>query len=276
MSIIKVNNITKTFPNGTTALKDMSFTIDEGERVIILGHNGSGKSTLFRSMTGFEALSGGAIHIFNKSINPKHKKELRNIRRRIGMVFQYFGLITNISVFQNVLFGALGQVKFSPQTYSLFASRALREKAMDSLERVGLAQYAKHRADELSGGQKQRVAIARMLMQDPEIILADEPIASLDPKAGREIMDLLVSIAEERNLTLVMILHQMEIAKTYGERIIALKHGEIVLDGGVSDITPEFEMDLFNRHKLIEREKTESKDYVSETHDNQKDKEVRV
>lgn len=278
MTIISVDNITKKYPNGTVAINGISFSVESGEQVIILGHNGSGKSTLFRSITGFETLTSGSIHIFGEEINPNKKRQLRNMRKRIGMVFQYFGLITNISVFQNVLFGALGKVKFAPQTYALFASNELREKAMDCLRRVGLEQYAKHRADELSGGQKQRIAIARMLMQDPEIILADEPIASLDPKAGREIMNLLISIAEERNLTLVMILHQMEMAKEFGKRIIALKHGEIVLDSDVSALTAGFEQSLFNTETESDLSKDDDDDSGDgrENLDKQKEKEVRV
>lgn len=245
MNVIEVNRITKVFNQHDVALKDVSFNIAVGERVVILGHNGSGKSTLFRTITGFEEPSEGFVTIRGQEINVKHKRSLRQIRKKVGMVFQYFGLIDNVSVFQNVLFGALGQVKFAPATYGLFASNPLRERAMEALDRVGLAHLAKRRADRLSGGQKQRVAIARMLMQEPEIILADEPIASLDPKAGREVMELLISIAEERNITLVMILHQLPIAKKYAERVIALKNGEVFKDDDISVINDNFETELF-------------------------------
>jgi len=135
-----------------------------------------------------------------------------------------------LSVFQNVLFGALGEVKTPFHTFATFASNELRNKAMECLCRVGLAHLARKRADQLSGGQKQRVAIARMLMQDPKIVLADEPIASLDPKAGREVMDLLFDIVREKKLTVVCILHQLEIAMQYSDRIIALKNGQVVID----------------------------------------------
>lgn len=245
MGIIEVNRLTKVFNQNDVALKNVSFNINKGERVVILGHNGSGKSTLFRTITGFETATQGTVTILEQNINSKQKRSLREVRKKVGMVFQNFGLIDNVSVFQNVLFGALGQVKFSPATYNLFASNELRVRAMDALNRVDLAHLAERRADRLSGGQKQRVAIARMLMQEPEIILADEPIASLDPTAGRGVMDLLTSIAEEKNITLVMILHQLPVAKKYADRVIALKNGEIFADDNVSIITDDFETELF-------------------------------
>jgi phosphonate transport system ATP-binding protein len=240
MSILEVDHLNKVYPNGTEALKDVSFRIDKGESVIILGHNGSGKSTLFRCVTGFEKPTKGSVTIFNQTLHPISKRDLRNVRKNIGMVFQNFGLIHNLSVFQNVLFGAMGKTSFAFQTFSSFASGEWRDKAMDSIERVGLGHVAKRRADQLSGGQKQRIAIARMLMQDPEFILADEPIASLDPKAGKEVMDLLWSIVEEKNLTVIAVLHQLEIAKEYGKRIIALKEGSKIIDADKDEVDEAF------------------------------------
>lgn len=264
MAEIKLDHVTKIYPNGTQALTDLSFSVDKGEQVVVIGHNGSGKSTLFRVLSGFEPISEGKVRLFNQEVNPKKRSELREIRRRVGMVFQHFGLIDNISVFQNVLFGALGQVNFAMQTYNLFASKELRAKAMDALKRVGLEDYAKRRADQLSGGQKQRVSIARMLMQEPEIILADEPIASLDPKAGEEIMELLVSIAKERNLTLLMILHQLEIAKKYGDRMIVLQKGSLERDSHVSDIDQEFKDHVFTEDDEAEIESQLDQEFVKE------------
>ncbi|SOC38622.1 phosphonate ABC transporter ATP-binding protein [Salinicoccus kekensis] len=245
MNAIEVNKIRKVYNQRDVALDGVSFTIKEGESVVILGHNGSGKSTLFRTLTGFEEPTEGSVTLLGREVDPGKRRHLRETRKKVGMVFQAFGLIDNVSVFQNVLFGALGQVKFAPATYSLFASDALRTRAMECLDRVGLAHLSERRADRLSGGQKQRIAIARMLMQDPEIILADEPIASLDPKAGREVMDLLAEIAAERNITLLMILHQIPIAKRYADRFIALKNGEVYADGEVSVIDEDFETALF-------------------------------
>ncbi len=250
MDIIKVENISKIYPNGTKALDNISFNVRKGEIVMLLGHNGSGKSTMFRCMTNFEQPTAGSMIINGENITGLSKRKLRPLRRKVGMVFQNFNLIHNLSVFQNVLFGALGTSKTTWHTLAPFASKQLREEAMNCLDRVGLAHLATRRADQLSGGQKQRVAIARMLMQDPEIILADEPIASLDPKAGKEVMDLLLEIVKERNLTVVCILHQLEIARTYGERIIALKQGKLVIDKPVEEVNPILLEKLYEEEKL--------------------------
>lgn len=245
MSILEVNDITKIFPDGTKALDGVNFSVKSGEAVIMLGHNGCGKSTLFKSIGGFIKPSSGNININGADITKLNYKQMRSIRKKVGMVFQNFNLIHNLSVFQNVLFGALGHTKFTFQTFGPIASNELRYKAMDCLERVGLSHLAKRRADQLSGGQKQRVAIARMLMQDPEIVLADEPIASLDPKAGREVMDLLWEVAHEKKLTVICVLHQIDFAKEYGKRIIALKKGRVSLDSDISDIDEQFFEELY-------------------------------
>lgn len=245
MVVLEIKNLKKRYPNGTEALKGISFSVDKGESVVILGHNGSGKSTLFRCITGFELPTTGDVRILDESTN-KSKRLLRPTRRRVGMVFQNFSLVNNLSVFQNVLFGGLGQTKFSIQAFGIFATDEMRGRAMQCIERVGLAHLAKRRADQLSGGQKQRIAIARMLMQDPEVILADEPIASLDPKAGREVMDLLWEIIEERGLTVITILHQLELAKEYGDRIIALKEGRIIVDSSIKELDDDFIASIYD------------------------------
>ena len=244
MSAIEVKNLQKTYEDGTKALQAVDFTVQKGEAVVILGHNGSGKSTLFRCLTGFENPTGGSIKIGGYPLSPGsgHKKEMRIPRKRVGMVFQHFNLVNNLTVFQNVLFGALGEGRPFFKTFSPFASQLLREKAMESLDRVGLSHLAGRRADQISGGQKQRVAIARMLMQDPEIVLADEPIASLDPKAGKEVMALLGEIVKEQKLTLLCVLHQVDIGLKYGDRLIGLKEGRKVLDDSVENLdTQELE-----------------------------------
>ncbi len=239
MATIEVHNLEKTYKDGTKALDGLSFEVGKGESVVILGHNGSGKSTLFRCLTGFEKPSAGSIAINGYSLaqSKGQQGKVRQMRKKVGMVFQHFNLVNNLSVFQNVLFGALGEVRPFFKTFSPFASRELRLKAMESLDRVGLSHLAGRRADQISGGQKQRVAIARMLMQDPEIVLADEPIASLDPKAGKEVMALLGEIVKEQNLTLLCVLHQVDIGLEYGDRIIGLKEGQKVLDRSVDTLS---------------------------------------
>lgn len=254
MISLEVTNVSKVFPDGTKALDNVSFSVLPGEAVVLLGHNGSGKSTIFRCITGFEKPSEGIITIGDTDITKYNKRKLRPIRKKVGMVFQHFHLIYNISVFQNVLFGALGHVNYSFQTFAPLASNDLRDKAMDCLDRVGLSHLAKRRADQLSGGQQQRVAIARMIMQDPEIVLADEPIASLDPKAGREVMDLLWEIVEEKNLTVICVLHQLAIAKEYGKRIIALKKGKVVVDDKIEHIDDQFLVDLYKYDEMSNSE----------------------
>nr|WP_246407287.1 ATP-binding cassette domain-containing protein [Geomicrobium halophilum] len=231
-----MSEVTKVYPNGTEALKALDLNIGPGEHVVILGHNGSGKSTLFRCMTDFENITGGYLEIGGKvPASFKKRKERSTFRRNIGLVFQHYHLTHNLSVLQNVLFGALGRQPFR-KVCAPIASSTLRLEAMNALERVGMESVAGNGADELSGGQKQRVAIARMIMQRPRMIMADEPIASLDPKAGKEIMDLLVSICRENQLTFISILHQMDIALEYGERIIGLNQGEVLIDKGVPHI----------------------------------------
>lgn len=230
MNSIAVKNLHKTYSNGTKALKGVSFEIKNGEKVSILGHNGSGKSTLFKVLTGFEKPTEGEVIINGVDMGTCSKKKLKEVRKEIGMVFQHFNLIDNLTVFQNVLFGSLGRKKFL-RTLSPLADDSLREEAMECLERVGLPHLAEKRADEISGGQKQRVAIARMIMQKPKLILADEPIAALDPKASRDVMDLLVEVAREEEIPLVCVLHQIPEAMEYSERIIGLKEGEKEIDG---------------------------------------------
>lgn len=246
MISLSVQGVKKTFSDGTTALNNINFDVQNGEGVVLLGHNGSGKSTLFRCISSFESPTEGKILFNNQDLTKLNKRQLRPVRKRIGMVFQHFHLIHNLTVFQNVLFGALGSVRTPFETFAPFATKQLRMEAMYCLERVGLSHLAKRRADQLSGGQQQRVAIARMLMQKPEMVLADEPIASLDPKAGREVMDLLWEVTRERKLTVICILHQMDIALEYGERIIALKKGLKVIDKPVGEIAPSELNDLYN------------------------------
>ena len=228
--MLQLKQVSKAFHSGTKALSSVDLTVQKGELVILLGHNGSGKSTLLRTVGGLESLTSGEILIDGRSISQANGKELRQLQKEMGNVFQKFNLIPNISVFQNVLFGALGRHPSVITTFHPFAKKELRESAMHCLERVGLGHLASRRADQLSGGQQQRVAIARMLIQEPTVVLADEPIASLDPKAGIEVMDLLIEVAQEQGLTLICTLHQLDLALTYGNRFVGLNNGKIVLD----------------------------------------------
>ncbi|WP_286902657.1 phosphonate ABC transporter ATP-binding protein [Vreelandella sedimenti] len=230
MKAISVHNLHKHYGQ-LHVLRGLTLEITRGECVILLGANGCGKSTLMRCLNGLTSHDQGEITILGDSLTHLSKPQLRQLRRKVGVVFQQFNLVQNVSVFQNVLYGAMGQQRFGLlASLACLATHELRERAMASLERVGLAHKAHADCRQLSGGQQQRVAIARTLMQDAEIIIADEPIASLDPKAGKEIMDLLLDVVSERRLTVLCTLHQLELAQQYGDRIIGMKAGQIVLD----------------------------------------------
>lgn len=235
MNIVRASQVEKMYPNGTRALRGVSFEVQPGEGVILLGPNGSGKSTLLRTLIGLEHHDSGEVEVDGVSLGRAKGAELRQLRSRVGMVFQKFHLMPGMTAFQNVLLGALGRRSILRLT-SMTASDADRRDAMRCLERVGLAELASQRADTMSGGQQQRIAVARMLMQRPKIVLADEPIASLDPRAGKEIMDLLWAIVREDRLTVICTLHQLDIAMEYGERIIGLRAGEKVIDAPVRDL----------------------------------------
>ncbi|MEO1744237.1 MAG: phosphonate ABC transporter ATP-binding protein [Cyanobacteria bacterium J06629_9] len=237
MLSLAVHQLSKRYPNGTVALTDVNFVAQPGEGIVLLGANGSGKSTLLRCIVGLEPLSSGSIRVGNATIETATKSQLRSLRRQTGMVFQKFNLVTSLSAFHNVLQGAFGRSKGPRYWFPATAPQVERERAMHCLERVSLAHIAQQRVDTLSGGQQQRVAIARMLMQDPDLLLVDEPVASLDPKAGREVMDLLWEIVRERQLTVVCTLHQLDLAKDYADRIIGLRQGQVHIDTPVQQIT---------------------------------------
>jgi phosphonate transport system ATP-binding protein len=217
-------------------LRGVSFEIAAGQGVVLLGANGCGKSTLMRSLNGLERLQSGIICIHGDNLTVASRRDLRRIRRGMGYVFQQFNLVPQLSAFQNVLLGAMGRHRMGLLScLSLTASTEERGKAMACLERVGMADRALHRPSELSGGQQQRVAIARMLMQAPKVVIADEPIASLDPKAGREVLDLLWRIVREEGLSMLCTLHQLDLAQEYADRIIGMKAGRIEIDAAISD-----------------------------------------
>lgn len=242
---VDIRGLGKTYPDGTRVLEDVTLSVASGEGVVLLGANGCGKSTLLRCLLGLEKLSSGEILIGEVSLGTASAARQRRLRSRIGSVFQQFNLVENLSVFQNVLFGRLGNDGLL-RSLNLTCSASSRDKVMDCLQRVGLAHLARCRTDQLSGGQQQRVAIARMLMQDAEIVLADEPVASLDPRAGREVMDLLFEIVHERNMTVICVLHQLDLARDYAERIVGLKHGRVVLDAAPRDIDDSSLTDLYS------------------------------
>ncbi|MFW5834987.1 MAG: phosphonate ABC transporter ATP-binding protein [Pseudomonadota bacterium] len=221
-------------------LRGVSFAVGRGQGVVLLGANGSGKSTLMRAINGLVRASSGQVTLDGIRLIGANRGQLRLARRRIGCVFQQFNLVPQLTAFQNVLFGAMGQRPLGVVScLGPLARGEDRDRALHYLERVGLADRARHRPTELSGGQQQRVAIARMLMQQPHFVLADEPIASLDPKAGREVLDLLWRIVDDAGLSMLCSLHQLDLAREYGDRILGLQAGRLVLDAAVADVADE-------------------------------------
>ena len=228
--MLKVEHLYKTYPNGTQALKDVSFQVEDGEFLAVIGLSGSGKSTLLRCINRLIEPTSGKIYWDDQDITAASTADMRKIRRQIGMVFQQFNLVKRSSVMTNVLTGRLGYVATLPSSLHMFSAADL-QKAMASLEQVGLEDKAHVRADSLSGGQQQRVGIARALMQDPKLILADEPVASLDPVLAHSILKYLEQLNKERGITVLCSLHFLDLVHRYATRAIALKDGELVFQG---------------------------------------------
>jgi phosphonate transport system ATP-binding protein len=228
--MLKIENLTKVYPNGTQALKNVSFEVKDGEFLAVIGLSGSGKSTLLRCINRLIEPTSGKIYLDGQDVTAASSGEMRVIRRQIGMVFQQFNLVKRSSVMTNVLSGRLGYVNTFSSSLHLFSS-ADNAKAIACLDQVGLADKAHVRADSLSGGQQQRVGIARALMQDPKLVLADEPVASLDPVLSHSILKYLEQLNKERGITVICSLHFLDLVHRYATSAIALKDGELVFQG---------------------------------------------
>jgi phosphonate transport system ATP-binding protein len=224
----------------------VSLSVARGEIVVLLGLSGSGKSTLLRHINGLETPTVGSVVSIGQDVRALKGRELRTLRGRIGFIFQQFELVGPLTVLENVLTGSLSTLR-GPRVGTWSYPRESRLKALAHLERVGLLDRAYQRADTLSGGQQQRVAIARALMQDPEILLADEPVASLDPESSSQVMSLIREIAAERGLTVVCSLHQVELALGWGDRVVGLRAGEVVLDTPTDDLSKDKVMEIYGR-----------------------------
>jgi len=234
--ILSIKNLVKTYPNGVQALKGVSFDVKKGEFLVVIGLSGSGKSTLLRCINRLHDPTSGQIVFNGKDVAQVQGEEIRSLRKHIGMIFQHFNLIPRHSVVSNVLMGRLGVMGSFKSIFGFFSDED-KEKAMKYLKLVGIGDKAKIRADQLSGGQQQRVAIARALTQGPEILLADEPVASLDPATCHTVMDYLKKVNTELGITVICNLHFLSLVRQYATRVIALKGGEIVYEGSPSDIT---------------------------------------
>lgn len=247
--MLKIENLSKVYPNGFQALYDVSFEVPDGQFLVIIGLSGSGKSTLLRCINRLIEPSEGRISWNGIDITRANDEELRLIRRKIGMVFQHFNLVKRSKVITNVLSGRLG---YSNPAWSLFNyfPASDRAKALEKLDRVGIIEKAYNRADALSGGQQQRVGIARALMQEPELMLADEPVASLDPATSHSVMDYLQDLNQEDGITVLCSLHFLSLARTYADRIIALKDGRIEFDGDPHEIDEQRFKDIYGEDAI--------------------------
>ena len=251
---IEIRNLNKTFPC-CKALDDVSLKVQPGEMVALIGASGSGKSTLMRHLSGFLAADSGEVEVLGRTVQARGRidKDIRSLRAEIGFVFQQFNLVNRLSVMTNVLVGLLYRTSIFRSLLMRF-SMAEKQQALEALAAVGIENFAWQRAATLSGGQQQRAALARCMVQKAKIVLADEPIASLDPESARNVMELLAQMNRERNCTVLVSLHQVEFAIKYCPRTVALHKGEVVYDGPSSALTPKLLGELYGTdvHELFD------------------------
>ena len=244
--MINYKNVSVTYPGGVEALKNISLDISEGEFLIIVGLSGAGKSTLLRTTNGLVMPTQGSVRINNAEITTASKKELKQIRSSIGMIFQTFNLVNRTTVLKNVLTGRLSSVSTLRSTFGMWPQEE-KDIAFKSLQQVEILEKAYVRASNLSGGQQQRVGIARALAQEPNVMLADEPVASLDPVTSRVVMKYLKKINEELGITTIVNLHFLDLAKEFGDRLIGLKDGELVYDGKITEVNDQDFQNIYGR-----------------------------
>lgn len=243
---IEFAGVEVTYPNGVKGLDGVSLLIPDGQFVVVVGLSGAGKSTLVRTINGLVPITAGDLVVNGHTVRGARRRELRALRSRIGMIFQSFNLVNRTSVMNNVLMGRLHAAGTARTLLGLY-SRDDKEIAFDALERVGIVEKAWQRASALSGGQQQRVAIARALAQQPEIMLADEPVASLDPPTANSVMRDLQRINRELGITTVVNLHFLDLARRYGDRIIGMRAGKVVFDGTAEEADDQVFEDIYGR-----------------------------
>jgi phosphonate transport system ATP-binding protein len=244
--MLKFQQISKTFPDGTKALKNVDLHIAEGEFVVIVGLSGAGKSTLIRCVNRLVEPTGGTLLADGNDVTKMNSAQLRQWRTKVGMIFQNYNLVKRSSVLRNVLAGRLGHTSTMRSLLGLFPKSDI-EMAKRALDRVGIPEKIYNRADQLSGGQQQRVSIARALCQQPRILLADEPVASLDPPTSHAVMRDLVRINREDKITTLVNLHFIDMAQEYADRIIGMRAGEVVYDGPASKVTEQTFEEIYGR-----------------------------
>ena len=246
--MIKFDNVQKIYPNGTAALKNVDLKIEQGEFVAIIGLSGAGKSTLIRCINKMHDISSGTLTVNDTNVSTLKGKEIRNFRKKIGMIFQSFNLITRSNVLKNVLVSSVPDLKGWRKLLGIFTKED-KIQALDALDKVGILDKAYIRVDQLSGGQQQRVALARTLARNPEIILADEPVASLDPVTAKSVMNDLNRINQETNVTILLNIHHVELALEYCDRVIGIRQGRVVYDGSSDKITQETLDEIYGRNE---------------------------
>ena len=244
--MIRFEHVTKQYPNGVLGLDDVNLTIEQGEFVAVIGLSGAGKSTLIRTVNKMIDITGGKLTVNDIDVSALSRRALRKFRRKIGMVFQSFNLVTRTSVINNVLSARVAEMSFLRTLLGLY-SRQDKLLALESLDKVGILEKAYVRADQLSGGQQQRVALARTLAQSPEIILADEPVAALDPVMANVVMEDFKRINREMSITVVINIHHVDLALQYADRVVGIRAGRIVYDGPAADVNDEVLKQIYGR-----------------------------
>lgn len=244
--MIEFKDVSLVYPNGTQGLKNINLEINQGEFVVVVGLSGAGKSTLIRSMNRLVTPTDGELIIDGENILKYNSRNLRKLRTKVGMIFQNYNLVKRSTVMKNVMSGRLGHTGTLRSMFNLFSKEEIA-LGYQSLERVNIAEKLYQRADQLSGGQQQRVAIARVLTQQPKIVLADEPVASLDPPTSHQVMKYLRKINKEDNITTIVNLHFIDMAMEYADRIIGMRAGEVVFDGPASEVTEKTFEEIYGR-----------------------------
>ncbi|MFP4031957.1 MAG: phosphonate ABC transporter ATP-binding protein [Desulfococcaceae bacterium] len=242
--MLRISGLTKRYATGDLALQSIDLTVPDGQVMALIGPSGAGKSTLIRCINRLVEPTEGAVFLNDVEVSALPRRSLRRTRRNIGMIFQEYALVERLTVMENVLSGRLGYVGFWRSWFRRFPATDVIE-AFRLLERVGLDHMVDKRADELSGGQRQRVGICRALIQDPALLLVDEPTASLDPKTSRQIMRLIRELCEERNLSAIINIHDVQLARMFAERVVGLRFGEIVYDGAPDRLTADVLTEIY-------------------------------
>ncbi len=255
--MIEFKNVYKTYPNGFTALKNVNLNIEQGEFVAIIGLSGAGKSTILRCINRMHDIQQGTLTVDGVDVESLSGKSLRRFRRKVGMIFQSFNLVSRSTVIKNVLTADVPDMPFWRVLFGIF-TKEQKMRALESLDKVGILDKAYTRCDQLSGGQQQRVALARTLNQNPSIILADEPVASLDPVTARQVMSDFVRINKEYKITILLNIHHVDLALNYCDRVIGVRAGEIVFDGPASSITQEQLDEVYNGTAVPTTEKSDN------------------